>query len=94
MVQLAAQLTKLPMTKLTTDYDVEADVLYLSFGTPERATDSELLESGIIVRRSGKAIVGLTILDASTRGTNVQPHGNGKKAARRRSPSRRASKSI
>jgi uncharacterized protein YuzE len=49
------------------DYDSEADVLYLSFRRPQRATDSELRNNGIIVRKRGKAIVGLTILDASAR---------------------------
>lgn len=47
------------------DYDKEADVAYLSFDKPQRATDSELLENGILVRRRGKKIVGLTILNAS-----------------------------
>jgi hypothetical protein len=32
-----------------------------------RATDSEARNDGIIVRKRGKEIVGLTILDASTR---------------------------
>jgi len=48
-------------------YDEEADVLYLSFRRPQRATDSEVRDDGIIVRKRGKEIVGLTILDASTR---------------------------
>ena len=49
------------------DYDDEADVLYLSFQRPHRATDSELRDDGIVVRKRGKAIVGLTILGASAR---------------------------
>jgi len=49
------------------DYDEEVDVLYLSFYRPQKATDSEMRDDGIIVRRRGKQIVGLTILDASTR---------------------------
>jgi uncharacterized protein YuzE len=48
------------------DYDAEADVLYLSFAKPQRATDSEMHDDGIIVRR-GKKVVGLTIQDASMR---------------------------
>jgi len=49
------------------DYDEEADVLYLSFRRPQSACDSELREDGIIIHRSGKQIVGITILEASTR---------------------------
>ena len=49
------------------DFDSEADVLYISFRRPQRASDSEMREDGIIVHRRGKQIVGLTILDASTR---------------------------
>jgi uncharacterized protein YuzE len=49
------------------DHDEEADVLYLSFRRPQRATDSELRDDGIVVRKRGKEIVGLTILDASIR---------------------------
>jgi uncharacterized protein YuzE len=48
------------------DYDAEADVLYLSFRKPQRATDGELRDDGIIVHRRGKK-VGLTIQAASTR---------------------------
>lgn len=57
----------LPTHKFWVDYDEEADVLYLSFKRPQQATDSRLREDGIIVRKSGREIVGLTILDASKR---------------------------
>jgi uncharacterized protein YuzE len=49
------------------DYDEEADVLYLSFRRPQKATDSQMREDGVIVHTRGKQIVGLTILEASTR---------------------------
>ena len=58
---------QLPMKTIWLDYDKEADVLYLSFQRSQKATDSELRDDGIIVRRRGKEIVGLTILDAATR---------------------------
>jgi len=64
---LARQVGKFPSSKMWLDYDEEADVLYLSFRKPQRATDSELRDDGIIIRKRGKEIVGLTILDASTR---------------------------
>ena len=67
ILKAVPQLVRFPAQKMWIDYDEEADVLYLSFQRPQRATDSELREDGIIVRKRGKAIVGLTILDASTR---------------------------
>ena len=59
---------KIPARRFWVDYDEEADVLYLSFRKPQHANESELGEDGIIVRTHGKEIVGLTIMDASTRG--------------------------
>ena len=67
ILKAVPQLLRFPTQKLWMDYDEEADVLYLSFRKPQRATDSELRDDGIIVRTCGKDIVGLTILDASTR---------------------------
>lgn len=61
------QFVQLPKKPLWVDYDEEADVLYLSFRHPQRATDSDMRDDGIIVHRRKKEIVGLTILDASTR---------------------------
>ncbi len=60
-------LLRLPVQRIWSDYDEGADVLYLSFRKPQRATDSRLRDDGVIVRTCGKEIVGLTILDASTR---------------------------
>jgi len=61
------RLVDFPVKQLWIDYDEEADVLYLSFTKPQRATDSELRDDGIIVHRRAKKVVGLTIQDASTR---------------------------
>ncbi len=47
------------------DYDKGADVAYVSFDKPQRATDSELLDNGVLVRKRGRRIIGLTILNAS-----------------------------
>jgi uncharacterized protein YuzE len=49
------------------DYDAEADVLYISFQRPQQATDTEMTEEGILLRYRGQELVGITILDASTR---------------------------
>ncbi len=49
------------------DYDQEADVLYISFKRPQKATDSEMLEDGIILRYRDEELVGITVLEASKR---------------------------
>lgn len=48
-------------------YDNEADVLYLHFKKPNHADNSEMTEDEIIVRYEKKEIVGITILNASSR---------------------------
>lgn len=58
---------KLPETKMWMDYDKEADVLYISFKRPQKATDSEMLDNGVLLRYSSENLVGITILDASKR---------------------------
>src|SRR5439155_14633986 len=67
ILRAVPQLVQLAKKPLWIDYDNEADVLYLSFRQPQRATDSDLRDDGIIVHRRKNEIVGLTILDASTR---------------------------
>ena len=57
-----------PKKYLWSSYDSEADVLYINFKKPSRATDSELTEDDIIIRYEGEEIVGMTILNASKRG--------------------------
>jgi uncharacterized protein YuzE len=49
------------------NYDPEGDVLYISFGEPEPADDSDLTDDDIVVRTRSGRIVGLTILNASER---------------------------
>ncbi|MFZ5806121.1 MAG: DUF2283 domain-containing protein [Verrucomicrobiota bacterium] len=56
-----------PQRYLWSSYDAEADVLYVNFKKPSRATDSEITDDGIIVRYEGKQIIGLTIPNASRR---------------------------
>lgn len=64
-------LLKLSKQNIWFDYDKEADVLYINYRKPQNATDSEMLENGVIVRYCGDEIVGLTILDASLRNANL-----------------------
>jgi len=49
------------------DYDKEADVLYMSFRKPQRATKTIEMGDDILIRKDGRDIVGLTILNASSR---------------------------
>lgn len=60
-----SNLIKLPTRKVWTDYDVQADVLYVSFGKPEKANDTIPTEEGILVRKKGNKLIGFTILNAS-----------------------------
>ena len=62
----------LPLLRTTpqpfiSSYDAEGDVLYISFGEPRAATDSELLDDDLIVRYRDDEIIGYTILHASKR---------------------------
>lgn len=59
------QLARFGKDKLFVDYDQEADVLYVSFGNPQKADDSVQGKDGIIRRKKGDEIIGLTILNAS-----------------------------
>lgn len=67
LLAAAPPLLKLPARWLQMDYDKDADVLYLTFRRPRNIGDSEELDNGVIVHTDGDDVVGLTILDASTR---------------------------
>lgn len=60
-------LVKLPSRKVHLDYDEEADVLYISFDRPQHATDSEMLDQGILLRYRDEKLVGITVFEASKR---------------------------
>jgi len=60
-------LLSLPMERYWVDYDREADVLYISFRRPQRATDTRMTADGVLLRYHGKELVGMTVLEASTR---------------------------
>ena len=52
---------------LWSNYDEQADVLYIDFEKPSHADDSELTEDNIIIRYNNNKIVGMTILNAKSR---------------------------
>ena len=74
--QAVPLLLDFPTSRFWVDYDQEADVLYISFQRPQKATDTEMTDEGILFRYRGKQLVGITVLDASTRplpeGINVE----------------------
>ena len=63
----ASGVARLPSQHVWLDYDKEADVLYISFRKPQRATRTIEVGDDILLRKDGAQIVGLTILNASTR---------------------------
>ncbi len=71
MVQTVTQavplLLKFPMEHFSVDYDKEADVLYISFRRPQKATDTRVTDDGLLLRYQGKELVGITVLEASLR---------------------------
>lgn len=60
-------LIEFPVQRFWVDYDSEADVLYISFQRPQKVTDSEMTDEGILFRYRDSQLVGVTVLDASTR---------------------------
>lgn len=56
-----------PQGYLWSSYDSEADVLYINFKKPSRATDSEITDDDVIIRYEENSVIGFTILHASKR---------------------------
>jgi uncharacterized protein YuzE len=66
-ISLSANLVKMPVKNIWVDYDKEADVLYLSFRKPQRCKKTIETDDDVLIRTDGDEIVGVTILNASTR---------------------------
>jgi uncharacterized protein YuzE len=58
---------QLPARNVWIDYDEEADVLYMSLRKPQRTTKTVEVDKDILVRKDGRSVVGVTIMNASTR---------------------------
>lgn len=56
-----------PASRFWVDYDRDADVLYTSFTRQQQATGTVMEEGGLLMRYRDGQVVGVTILDASTR---------------------------
>jgi uncharacterized protein YuzE len=65
--EMAADMLRLPAQHVWVDYDQEADVLYMSFRRPQKATKTIEMDNDILVRKDGRTIVGLTILNAKAK---------------------------
>ncbi|MBI3800345.1 MAG: DUF2283 domain-containing protein [Deltaproteobacteria bacterium] len=61
ILESAASFLKLKAKKLWLDYDEDADVLYVSFRRPQKATDSRM-EGDLIYHYRDEELVGVTIL--------------------------------
>lgn len=66
-LRLAPAMLSAPHGYLWSSYDAEADVLYINFKKPSVATDSELTDDDVIIRYEDDEVIGLTILNVSTR---------------------------
>ena len=67
VLEVVPLLLRLGSNRIWMDYDEEADVLYMSFGEPQEADDSELTEEEMIVRYKGDEVIGVTVLNAKER---------------------------
>ncbi|NJL57477.1 DUF2283 domain-containing protein [bacterium] len=65
--ELIGQVLALPTNQMWTEYDQEADVLYISFRKPQQANDSILEEDGNIYHYRDDTLVGITVLNANTK---------------------------
>ena len=66
-LNLASAVRHSPNGRLQASYDEEGDVLYVHFGNPRPATDSDITDDDVILRYDGEEIIGITILHASRR---------------------------
>jgi len=62
--EIIPNLLSMPSKAMWIDYDEEADVLYINFEKPQKATDSKMINDMIIHYRKGD-VVGVTVLHAS-----------------------------
>jgi len=67
ILNLVPELLGMPSSRIWTDYDQEADVLYINFKKPSHADDSKLMDDDVIIRYEEGEIIGITILNASKR---------------------------
>lgn len=69
--ELISRVLALPGRQMWTDYDIEADVLYISFRKPQQANDSVMEDDGNIYHYRDGELVGVTVLNASKKATSA-----------------------
>jgi uncharacterized protein YuzE len=67
LLQAVTHLVRLTKRQMWLDYDAEADVLYLHFEEKPSSTHSEMRDDGVILDYRDDELVGLTVLEASSR---------------------------
>jgi len=67
--ELIRRLLALPGRQVWTDYNSEADVLYISFRKPQQANDSVMEDDGNYHYRDDE-LVGVTVVNASMKATS------------------------
>lgn len=75
VLEVVPLLLRLGSNRIWMDYDEEADVLYMSFGEPQEADDSELTEDEVIVRYKEDEVIGVTVLNAKERFQDAEGRG-------------------
>lgn len=71
VIDLGPIVAHLPMKEFYVRYDKEADVLYVQFQRPANIYTSDIRDDGIIIEYDqADNVVGITILEASTRGNS------------------------
>ena len=65
IVDAVPMLLDFPTKRFHVDYDKEADILYISFERPQKATDTKVTDEGVLLRYREDKLVGITILNAS-----------------------------
>lgn len=63
--RLIGEVLSLPVRSMRTDYDSDADVLYISFRKPQRANDTVMEDDGNLYHYHDEELVGITVLNAS-----------------------------
>ena len=63
---MASDVMKLRTRRTWIDYDEEADVLYISFRKPQRASETIEIDEDVLLRKDRDEIVGITIMNASS----------------------------
>ncbi len=89
---VASEMLRLPAQHMWVDYDREADVLYMSFRRPQGATKTIELDEDTLIRKDGRTIVGVTILNASA--ARATPKTASSTTANTNRPSARRPKKI